>query len=127
MECAVYYCDYRTVAHLGKEWRPVDCGMVMSYAPEARRVDIQVDPDRMDAWRKEPFFTQIKLIAENALRGQGYLIVWQGNEAIAVLPDREVNLGQVQQDTMITVTRNDTPLGVTYNVALTTHDDPQEG
>ena len=86
MECAVYYCDYRTVAHLGKEWRPVDCGMVMSYAPEARRVDIQVDPDRMDAWRKEPFFTQIKLIAENALRGQGYLIVWQGNEAIAVLP-----------------------------------------
>lgn len=96
----------------------------MTYEPSSRRVDIQVDPMRADAWRAPPYYQQIKRIAENALRGDGYLIVWQGEDAIAVLPDREVKLGRVTSEVVV-VKRSQAENGVRYDVALMEPDDPR--
>ncbi len=100
--------------------------MVMTYAHHARRVDIQLDPARADAWRTPPYYEQIKRIAENALRGDGFLIVWQGEVAIAVLPDREINLGRVSSEAVV-VTRRHAEGGILYDVALMNPDDPRRG
>lgn len=122
-DCATYYCDYRRNASLPEIWRPAHSHMVMSFDPETLRVDVLVDPDYPDVWRRQPFYEQIKVIAQNALRGLGYLIVWQGREAIAVLPDRDVSLGPVQKD-VIVVTQTQTPEGMTYDARLMAPDDP---
>jgi hypothetical protein len=123
-ECAAFYCDYRLNAWLGEEWRPATCGMIMTYEPAARRVEIQVDPANGQIWRSAPYYQQIKMIAENALRGQGYLIVWEGSEAIGVLPDREVNLGPVTADTVV-VTCTPVNGGVRYEIGLMDPHDPR--
>lgn len=125
VDCQRYFCDYRRNPHLGEEWRPLDSHMVMSYEPVARRVDVQVDPAHPDAWRRDPYYAQLKIIATNAVRGKGYLIVWQGHDAIAILPDRDVNLGPVENEGVV-ITEVQQPDGrTTYDIALMAPGDPR--
>ena len=123
-ECRDFYCAWLVNPRLGPEWRPADAKMMISFEAPAKRVVVHVDPARGDAWKKEPHYRQIKQMALQALRSQGHLIVWQGTEAIAVLPDRDVSLGRVQ-DEVIAVTETRTPLGVRYDVAALAPDDPR--
>jgi hypothetical protein len=123
-ECAEFFCAYMVNAKLSEAWKPSDCKMMISFEAPAKRVLVHVDPARSDAWRKEPFFSQIKAMAAQALRQQGHLIVWQGRDAIAVLPGSEVNLGPVKDETIM-VTEKRSPLGVEYDVVLLAPDDPR--
>ncbi len=53
------------------------------------------------------------------------MIVWQGLDAVAVLPDREINLGRVRSDQLIITSEKRTPTGITFDVMLMERNDPR--
>jgi hypothetical protein len=123
-ECQDFYCTYRVSPELGEEWKPSVSKMVVNFESRTKRVNVSVDPDFADAWRREPYYTQIKAMALHMLRRQGHLIVWEGAEAIAILPDREVPLGATR-DNVIVVRGRMTPDGEEYDAFALTTDDPR--
>ena len=50
---------------------------------------IHNDPARPEAWRKEPFHSQILAWASAAAAEGGKVIVWQGNTKIAIVPETQ--------------------------------------
>jgi hypothetical protein len=123
--CGEYFCAWMLNPALGPEWRPAESKMVISYDAPERRVVVSVDPSRADAWKRQPFYRQIKNMAMQALRNGGHLLVWQGRHAIVVLPDKDVMLGVIEKDAVIVVSENRTPMGVGYDAAAYAPDDPK--
>ena len=76
---------------------------------------MHVDPARPNAWRQEPYYSQIKRWAA-AVAQRAQVIVWQGRSTIAVLPDRDQDLGEVRPDQYIVTSAKQGPRGTTLEV-----------
>jgi hypothetical protein len=123
-ECRNFYCGYLINRHLDEQWKPSKSRMVLAFEDEGNHIVIYVDPSRVDVWRKEPWYAQIKRWAIAASRNQGQVIIWQGQDAIVVLPNREKNLGPVRDDQLI-VTSEIIRFGKTdWDVRVMDRDDP---
>jgi hypothetical protein len=57
-------------------------------------------------------------------RNRGQLILWQGRNAIAILPDREKFLGPIGEGQVIVTTEADVPGGGNLDVEVIDADDP---
>lgn len=99
--------------------------MVLDFEPHANRIVVHVDSGRIDAWKREPYYSEIKKWALGASQNQGQVIVWQGLEAVAVLPGREINLGRVRSDQLIITSEKRTLSGTTFDVMLMERNDPR--
>jgi hypothetical protein len=69
--------------------------MVIVSELDGKRVGINVDPDRPNAWRNEPYYSEIKRWAEHAAQDMMQVVVCIGNRAIVILPDEDVDLGPI--------------------------------
>jgi hypothetical protein len=124
-ECQTFYCGYLTNAELGEHWKPTRSKMVLAYEElHAPRLSVHVDPGRPNAWREEPYYAQIKRWAAAAAAKRGQVIVWQGRQTIAVLPDREKDLGEVRPDQFIVTSAKPGALGTVLDVFVVDGDDP---
>jgi hypothetical protein len=125
-ECARFYCGYRLDARLGEEWRPADCGLLVSYEAQAKRVNVLVDSVNPEAWKAEPFYSQIKAMALSILRQRGHLIVWQGADGIGVLPHKNVFLGPPQPNQVVVAGRRLDENGAEeFELMVLDRDDPR--
>jgi hypothetical protein len=124
-ECRDFYCGYLTNAALDERWAPTRSKMVLAYDEvHAPRLSVHVDPARPDAWRKEPYYSQIKRWAIAAAAQRGQVIVWQGRSTVAVLPDRDKDLGEVRSDQFIITSTRQGPQDTTLDVFVVDGDDP---
>ena len=98
---------------------------MVQYDVGRKLVTIHVDADRRGAWRKPPFYDRIKSWAKAMLDAEGLLLVADGPAIIAVLPDREVDLGPDIPGQAYVATRAMTPTGVRYSVETLAPDDPR--
>jgi uncharacterized protein len=98
-ECRSFDCAYLRGAPLGDEWRPADCGMVVAFDTNA--IMIRVDAASSALWRQEPFYSQIKSWAAQIVPNQGRVLVFEGDEAFDVLPDRDETLGCISEDHIV--------------------------
>src|SRR5262249_5868188 len=94
---------------LGEHWKPSVSKMVLAYEEDA--IVVHADPGRPGAWRREPYYSEIKGWANGAAKQRGQVIVRQGGNAIAVLPDRDAELGPVMQDQFIIYAERNGPTG----------------
>jgi|SRR6185437_5001951 len=102
-ECRTFYCGYLKWPELGEHWRPSRCKLVVAYKPDGKEIVIHVDPGVPNAWRAEPFYSEIRDMAGSA-EGTGHTIFVQiGRKIIVVFPDREVDLGVVEEDERIAI------------------------
>lgn len=92
--------------------------MVLTWEGHANRMVINVDSGRPDAWRKEPYYAQIKRWALAAVRNRSQLLIWQGKDAIVVLPDREVFVGLLEAGKEIAIVGRPGPGGVGLEVEV---------
>lgn len=116
--CSAFYCEWMRNPGLGPEWKPDKAKFVLSFLPTLPFLDILVDPSVPNAWREPPYITQIKQWAvEGPARGQ-FVLVRIGPRLIAVLPDREVDLGHVDSQAPLAVSRELGPTGVRYDVEV---------
>ncbi len=123
-QCRTFYCGYLLNGDFGEHWKPSRSRMVISFELDINRVAIHVDPGRVGAWRKEPYYSEIKHWAVTGAKTRGQVIVWQGRDAIAVMPDRDKFLGPVREDQFIVTSRKRGPKGIELDVMVVDKDDP---
>jgi len=116
--CRSFYCRYLLHETLGEHWKPSVSKMLLTFDRAARNLAIRLDPARPHAWRKEPYYSEIKNWAAVAWHDNGQVIVWQGNVAIAVLPDQEKNLGPVRDDQAIMTVKLPGPAGLEFDAKI---------
>ena len=77
-----------------------------------------MDPARKDAWRKQPYYGELKAWAATLYPQKRYLIVLQGTDVIAVMPNADKLLGRAAPNQVIHVFEKKTPQGMIYDAAI---------
>ena len=73
---------------------------------------VTVDQAHPAAWRREPFHATLREWAARGLAEGLQVVVKIGSRVVAVLPDRDVDLGTVGEGQRIKLSRITTPEGV---------------
>ena len=121
--CLAFYCAYRLTTELDERWKPALSHLLVRY--DERRISVFVDADDAKAWKREPYFTQIKTWAAQAAPHRGQVIVWRGLDAYAIFPDREKFLGPVREDQRMVNAYTQTPQGERMDVVVMDASDPR--
>lgn len=111
--CRNFFCNWLLLDTLGPEWQPEQAKMVLQTIafPDALGLVVHVDPDFPDHWRIEPYYARIKgwaLKAQQQTKATGpvYFVMAEiHRREFLVLPDREVDLGEFEDDEEIEVER----------------------
>ena len=122
--CRTFLCSYLVSPDLGEEWKPSKARFVLTYDKGPNRISVHVDPGRIDAWRKEPYFTQIRRWGQTVARTRGQVIVWEGRSAVAVLPQGEKTLAAIPDGHLIVSAMRRTAAGAEPDVLVVHGDDP---
>jgi hypothetical protein len=98
-ECRTFFCGYLINGQLGEEWKPSKSRLVLEL--EGNRIGVHVDPQRPDAWKREPFYSSLKRWAAAAVQNHGEIVTYIGKRVHVIFPDRDVDLGIVGEDEII--------------------------
>jgi hypothetical protein len=110
-ECRDFNCVYVTTKALGEHWFPARSKMIVCSDPATNRLEIHVDEGRENAWRAEPFYSEIKQWAQAAARNNGQILVCLPDRTIVILPHADVDLGRLEEDDRILCLETMTPNG----------------
>lgn len=80
--CRDFLCLWMTSEALGEEWEPARSRM-MIYT-QGPQTTVLIDPDFPDAWRAEPYFSQLQTWAREGESQGGYVIVFCGEKVFKV-------------------------------------------
>ena len=111
-ECRQFLCGYRLRPEFSEEWKPSRCKIVVTSEVIGNDITFHVDPSHPEAWRREPFYSYMKQQAEAAPLERRQVLVMIGKRVIMILPDRDVDLGDVGDDELIVTGERQTPLGI---------------
>jgi hypothetical protein len=116
--CRAFYCSWMQDESFGPDWKPEKSKFVVYMQANAPNLQIAVDPSFPNAWTRPPYYARIKQwAAEGGAQGR-FVFVRIGMRMIALLPDREVDLGRVEPSDDIVVSRQPGPAGFTYAVEV---------
>jgi hypothetical protein len=104
-ECRNYHCGWLIDASLGEEWRPELAHIIITYDLDGRRLNANADPDYPDAWRCEPYHSQLRRWATDALSRNGHVMAHVGHHSFVILPDRDIDLGILGRDDFVFIER----------------------
>jgi hypothetical protein len=93
--------------------------IVVAAELEGKRLVAHVDLSLSNAWKAEPYYGQLKRWARLAVPKRNQVVVCIGRRAIVILPNKDVDLGVIDNDEAI-VTR-ETPIAMKIK-----RDDPRE-
>lgn len=110
-ECRDYFCAYLTWAEVAEAWRPTKSKIVLDFDPTGQALRAHVDPGRPDAWKAEPYYSQLKRWASGSRSGEFLVVVLIDNRAIVILPDRDIDLGPMAPGETIATERRPVPGG----------------
>jgi hypothetical protein len=123
--CRTFYCGYRKIPQLDERWKPAKAKFLINFESRNNRIVVHCDPQRPGAWRAEPYYSTIKQWAKNAVRENGMVIVWTGSHAVAVLPDKDGDLGTVRDDQVMLASTTPSANGPSYDVIVVEPGDPR--
>ena len=89
-QCRLFFCLWMTDGAMPAEWRPDRARFVLSVYPSNGFVYGQVDPGSPAAWRRAPYYDRLRAMAKALLDERRHLIMFVGDEATLVMPDRGV-------------------------------------
>jgi hypothetical protein len=98
-ECRSYACLWLTDDRLDQRWKPSRSKLVLTTSQDG--LEIRCDPGFPDAWRGEPFHSQIRRWAVSGEAHDVTVVVITGEKMILVTAAREFDLGVVRQDQRI--------------------------
>lgn len=125
-ECAAFHCGYLSEPNLAAHWRPKHSRIVLQIKERGRRIEAHIDPAKPEAWREEPYYSELKAWARLSAPLRRQVIVCIGlDEVIAILPDRDKRIGAVGPDERLICIQHDAPNGVIYDVITVNEDDPR--
>jgi len=98
-ECRAFSCLWLVNDLLDQHWKPSKSRLVLTTSEDG--IEVRCDPGFPDAWRKEPFRSEIQQWAVFGEARDLTVIVIIGERIILIAPDREFDLGIVQPDERI--------------------------
>ena len=121
--CRKFFCAWMTMPGLGDEWKPLHSKLVVAvHGVGGSRMTVHVDPQRPDAWRAEPYYTNFR----RWVRLEGMtILVTVGKRYYTILPDRDVDLGILAEDEMILLEECKMPFGTEITPVRVRKDDPR--
>ena len=125
-ECRGFYCGWLRIPELGEEWKPQQAKFLLFLSDDSQRLNAVVDPSAPDAWRRQPFYGQFKTWARQSVNGGPNVQIWIRRRCVAILPDRDVELGVVPEGDGIYFGMAKTPAGPKF-IARVIPGTPQEG
>jgi len=98
----------------------------VSRSLDGRQILVHVDPQRPDAWRREPYYSQLKAWARQAVASRSgvIVVVRVGSVAHVVFPDRDVELGVVSDGAKVITSERMTPTGVRWDAKVSREEAP---
>ena len=99
--CRSFYCQWMVEKSLGPEWKPERAKFALVKTDGGRRITALVDPGFPSAWRRSPYYENLKQWATKAAQmlPEMYLVdVLIGQRSIVILPDRDVEVGVLEPD-----------------------------
>jgi hypothetical protein len=114
--CRSFHCLWMLAPWLGPEWKPDRAKMVLTVDPVTRFLLVQVDPGQPGAWRREPYYGQLRRWASAALAEGRQVVVFVNKNATVVLPDRDVPIGLMEPGDRIVLRQRPTVSGVQLEV-----------
>ena len=79
--CVGFTCGWLTQLTIGDEWFPARCKMILTETEDGR-IFVHVDPAFPNAWRREPYYSQLKAHVPVEIR--------IGSRCFDLLSEREV-------------------------------------
>lgn len=123
--CRSFHCGYLMLPQLDAAWHPSAAKLIVCLDPDVKKIFIVVNPDRPQAWRREPFYSRVKLWARDATQAGGQVIVCLGQRQIVVLPDCDVDVGIVKPDEIVVTERYRSPHGMELRAFKMNRSDPR--
>jgi len=117
-QCAAFNCMWRTEEALPAHWKPDQSKMVITIFPPNGFIYVQVDPGAPSAWRKQPYYGQLRRWAKNNLPKGICVVVFVNDVATVIMPDRDVPLGAMKPTDGISVRRNLASGSAAYEVTV---------
>ena len=94
-QCRAFHCLWITQDFLGPDWKPDKARFVLTMDGTTRWIFVQVDPGAAQAWRKEPYYSQLK---RWAAAGNRPVVVFVRKLATAITIHGETTLGEIGAD-----------------------------
>ena len=126
--CRGFHCEWMISRGLGPEWKPEKAKFALSKTNDGRRLTAHVDPGHPSAWRASPYYQNLKIWAAQAAQKSpemDLVDVMIGEHLIVVLPDRDVEVGVVAADELVTLEKKMTAAGEVINVYKTKRETAQ--
>jgi len=98
-ECRAFNCLWLVDARFGPHWKPAKSKMVLTASDDG--LEIRCDPGFPDAWRKEPFRSEIGALAAAGETHDVTVLVMSGRKMVLVTAEKEFDLGVVGADQRI--------------------------
>jgi hypothetical protein len=124
-ECRQFNCLYLVSGEIGEEWKPSRSRIVLVTDQGGNRIIAHVDPTHPDAWKRRPYYQQLKDWAARSVSFRGQVIAAVGRRMYMIFPDRDVDLGTVGLDEFIAVNEMPTPSGIRREAVKVARDDPR--
>lgn len=122
--CRNFYCQWMVEKGLGPEWKPERAKFALVKTESGRRLTALVDPGFPSAWRRSPYYENLKQWAVVATRRapEIYLVdVLIGQRSIVILPDRDVEVGVLEHDEALRLAYKNTATGQVIEVFKIKH------
>jgi hypothetical protein len=115
--CRNWTCNWILEPALGPRVAAADQQMILYYENEGRRLCVRVDPGYANAWRREPYYSQLKECARRIAEAHKQVVVYIRKKAIVILPDNDVDIGDLDVGDQIWVGAQNTPAGKKWHAA----------
>jgi Fe-S-cluster containining protein len=117
--CRAFFCFWMTEPWMGPEWKPEVSKFVITIDPISNYMLVQVDPGQPNAWRTEPYYSELRRFAAGLMQRNQLLIVFVGKKATALTPQGEVDLGILDGQDQIGMRLRMTPNGPVHDITRT--------
>ena len=122
-ECRTFQCLFLFYPDMTEQWRPSKSKIV--FATDETSITAFVDPSSPLAWRREPYYSQMKRWAVVAAPSMRQVLVDIAKRTYAILPDADVDLGVLTDDDRVLYAQSQTPSGARLSVMKVKWDDPR--
>ena len=117
-ECRSFACLWLQSDSLPEEAKPERSKIVVTVEGERNQLVAHVDPAYPDAWKSEPWSSWLRQMAIAGAPHSRTVLVRVKNQLTALLPDRDVPLGQLEEDDRILLTEVAGPYGSRLEVTV---------
>jgi len=110
--CQEFKCLWLKHDDMNGLWRPDHAGFVLRLEPNGTTLAIDVDHDRPHAWKREPYYSQIKLWSEVMPKNEGLVLVYAPEGLYVITPMEDLFLKAPKRGDILETGMEETLFGV---------------